>query len=1113
MSLEHEQLVAAIAALEAQRSLLGDAVVEMAQAPLRARLSGSSDATQPQVPAQQTLKHVTILFLDVVGSTSLSQQLDPEEIHAVLDGTLGRGTAIVQAHGGSILKYAGDSLLAVFGAVEAREDDVERAVRSGLALLAEGRAIGSEIASKYNFSGFNVRVGVHTGAVLLGGGLDGVGNIRGIAVHVAARMEQTAPAGALRISHATYLHVRGIFDVEAQEPIQVKGVDEPMRTYLVVRAKPKAFRVPTRSIEGIEIPLVGREAEFDHLKAAFEEALAGRRLRAVTLIADVGLGKSRLMHELQGWLDAQSDRCRVLLGRSQPSSALQPFGLLREILCMRLQIADSDGAEVARKRLVEGMMPHFREAGELQAQLLGQLIGMDFSESPALLEIRRDPAVLRSRGLAAFRNYLRQLAADPSSVLVMLLDDLHWADDASLECLQTLLEDRDLPLLLVLAGRPGLLDRVPNWGAKQEHHTRVTLSTLTEQNRRRLTSALLQHISNVPDSLHELIDSQAEGNPFYAEELVKMLIDDGAIVKAGEGWQVQPEKLQTAHIPGTLTGVLEARLDALAGPERHALQLASIIGPVFWDDALVNVDPAAAPELSALQRKGMIYVRPESAFGDTTEECFHHHLLHQVTYNTVLRATRQAAHARCAAWLAQRVGERGDEYLSITAAHFERCGDTAEAIAWYERAHRAAVNRHAIRAALQYVERMLAMPELTDPHKRYWLHTHLLGHADVLSDRELHALALEKNSAIAEQLDDDFKRAEVAANRALFADRLGRPAEAGEWAQKAAALSERSDCASAAALAYGELAWLARDRRDIAEARRLNDIALEWAKKAGQRLIKPGDDVYEAMLLVESALISNTEFDPETAARVMNDALALALRLNRPRMVCHCYGALAETYVDLGNTELAERNLDALEELAGRMNYLRLSAQALKKRAELALRANELDRAHALAVQVELEYKNMSDGRNQAQCQRIQADTHASQGDHVAAQKVLENMRELYIKHEHPTDATVCRLLIADCLRAQGDKAGAVRMISSELEALNAVGALDAADDALKARMAIWRVLADGGDPSALHHLQIAGMELKRQTEKIQDPLVLERALSNVPIYREVVAALKSAGG
>ena len=318
---EQQQLEAAIAALEGQRSTLGDAVVESLLAAARAKLAALTLAGRTAVGAAQTLRQVSILFLDVVGSTALAQRLDPEEISAVMDDALARGTAVVQAHDGKVLQYAGDSILAVFGADEAREDDAERAVRCGLALLELGKALGAEVRAAHGHDGFDVRVGVHTGGVLLGGGVDADGSIRGIAVNIAARMEQTAPAGALRISHDAYAQVRGLFEVERQEPLAVKGVDEPIQSYLVLRAKARSFRLGSRGIEGVATRMIGRDAELEALQDAFKRLFVDRKLAAVTVVADAGIGKSRLLYEFAAWSDARPESFFLFRGRATPQTA------------------------------------------------------------------------------------------------------------------------------------------------------------------------------------------------------------------------------------------------------------------------------------------------------------------------------------------------------------------------------------------------------------------------------------------------------------------------------------------------------------------------------------------------------------------------------------------------------------------------------------------------------------------------------------------------------------------------------------------------------------------------------------------------------------------------
>jgi class 3 adenylate cyclase len=251
-----EQIAATIAALEAQRALLGDAVVDTALAPLRGKLA-ALHAPEIAAAAQQ-LKQVSVLFVDVVGSTAIGQQLGPEEIHAVMDSALERFTSVVQAHNGRVLQYTGDGMLAAFGTETAAEDDVDSAIRAGLGICEEALLHAPLVRRLHGVPDFNVRAGVHTGRVLLGGGVDAEGSIRGAAVNVAARMEQTAPPGRLRISHDSWRHVHGLFEFEEQPPISVKGIEQPMRSYLVASALPRTQAHGPRGVEGVQTRLVVR---------------------------------------------------------------------------------------------------------------------------------------------------------------------------------------------------------------------------------------------------------------------------------------------------------------------------------------------------------------------------------------------------------------------------------------------------------------------------------------------------------------------------------------------------------------------------------------------------------------------------------------------------------------------------------------------------------------------------------------------------------------------------------------------------------------------------------------------------------------------------------------
>ena len=259
-------------------------------------------------------------------------------------------------------------------------------------------------------------MGIHTGGVLLGGGVDPDGSIRGIAVNIAARMEQTAPAGALRISHETYAQVRGMFEVEAQAPLMVKGIDEPVQSYLVIRAKPRSFRVGTRGIEGVATRMIGRDAELEALQEAFKRLFIDRRLAAVTVVADAGIGKSRLLYEFAAWSEARPESFSIFRGRATPQTQGQPFGLLRDIIAWRFQIADDDSIEAARRKMEQGIVPLFLDddgpdLAEGHAHLLGHLVGIEWRDSRHVRGILDDPKQIRNRAFHAAAQMFRRVSA------------------------------------------------------------------------------------------------------------------------------------------------------------------------------------------------------------------------------------------------------------------------------------------------------------------------------------------------------------------------------------------------------------------------------------------------------------------------------------------------------------------------------------------------------------------------------------------------------------------------------------------------------------------------------------------------------------------------------
>ncbi len=949
-------LDAAVASLNAQRGVLGDAAVDAAIAALR-----GSAAAAPAVAAQR-LRQLSVLFVDVADSTHLLSAVGVEQAPAVVDAAVQRFAALVQQHGGEVLRYTGDGLKAAFGTHDTREDEAERAVRAGLAILDAAGVHAARLRADFGVEGFAVRVGIHTGAVVLGGGAEADRSAIGQAVHLAARMEQSAPLGQLRISQDTHAQVRGLFRVQAQPPLEVKGVDEPLQTWLVLEAEHDAERAVQRGIEGLDTPMIGRDAELNALLALHAQACRERSLRAATVIADAGVGKTRLRRELLARLGLHHEGQGLLQARAHPDGTVQAYGLLRQLVARWFGIADDlDGAS-ARARLVAGLAPLLGERGTARAQVVGQLLGHDFADTTAVQAL--SPRELREAAFAALIEALHALATQ--APLVVVLDDLHWADGASLDWVQRLAAPAPVPLLLVMLARPALRDRRADaLTAPELAAPLIELAPLHGEHAPALADALLRALPDAPADLHALLVQRAEGNPFYMEELLRMLIDDGVIDARAVPWRLRGRWQEHARVPATLVGVLQARLDALPADELVALQEASIVGPVFWDSALASIDAAAPGLLPALTARHFVVERAGSTFAQSAELAFHHQLLHDVTYDTVLGAARREGHARVACWLADRVADRAGEFLGITAEHFERAGDSAQALEFYDRARLDAEHRYAHDAALAYAERALRQPALAAPMWRFQLLAARQRTFEAQGRVAEAQQALDGLAALVETENSDAMRAEMASIRMLRADREGRAADAELLARQAAALAETADAPSAGALGHGELAWLAVMRNDHESADRHLESGLVYARRAAQQHWREGGYAhYEPQLraiAIESLLMRERFFDAERAvqaalavlpARLLRDRVQLLMRLTRAAAGSGDLSAAVDTARDAialaDDIAIPRLRSDALCQLAGLLGSMgdRSGQQQYAEQAEALARAN----AHAAGI-------------------------------------------------------------------------------------------------------------------------------------------------------------------
>ena len=973
---EREQLEQSIAALEAQRVVLGDAVVE----PLIAAAREKLEALKKEAKTARQRKLVTVLFADVSGftaeiSAAMSERIDAEAVSDLMNALWTRLDGAITAHGGMIDKHIGDAVMALFGAPTAREDDVERAIRAALAMQEELATFRD--AQQIELA---MRIGINTGPVLLGEvGTTGEYTAIGDAVNLASRLEHAAPMGGVLISHDTYRHVRGIFSTRTLEPIQVKGKAEPVQVYTVQGLKARPFRLPTRGVEGVETRMVGRDAELRHLQDALHTVLEEGRMHVVTVVGDAGLGKSRLLHEFKKWVELLPEEVLYFRGRADQRTSNAPYYLLRDVFFSRFEIQDSDEAEAAREKLERGILSFMGADARMQAHFIGHLIGLDFAASPYLRSILGDARQIHDRAFHYATRFFAAATRPPQAGTVepgpamLLLDDLHWADDGSLDFFEHLAQEGGrLPLLIVALTRPDLFERRPAWGTGQAHQTRLELRPLSERDSQRLVEEILRKVEHIAPDLCDLIVRRASGNPFYAEELIKMLVERDVIVKGEERWHFESGRLTEIGIPPTLTGVLQARLDKLPTPERGALQRASVVGRIFWDGAVAQLNGQTVRALGTLQERELVFERQTSAFGGEHEYIFKHTILHDVTYESVLKRLRRLYHARVADWLVARGGERSAEYAVQIGEHYERAGREVEAAQWYAQAGRRAQDAYAPDAAVAYYRKALKfLPEgsQADRARRIELYRGLglmlhwktrfeeaseayeamRAGAEAVNDAVAHARAWEGLAAV--QRDQGNYRAalEVTEQAARIARNAGAPGQA----ILAAALYNEGWIhfelgEMDAALSLGERALrlstelAAEGGSSAVEARRVMADSLNllgWARRnAGQyeqaehhferalALARDlGDRVWVARMLNNLGIIAEAREEYHKAAPIYREALEVARELGHRQGEIVMLNNLGGAKVGLEEYGAAEADLRQAIEMAEAVGWGGLS--------------------------------------------------------------------------------------------------------------------------------------------------------------------------------------------
>ncbi len=709
--------------------------------PVKAERTPSSsdlDGSRVKLTAPEERRVVTIMFADITGSTPLADKLDPEDLRAILVGYFNLMTEQIRRHGGTVEKYIGDAVMAVFGAPVAHEDDPDRAVRAALDMQAALARFNQRRQSQDSeATRLQMRIGINTGEVAAPGAQFSRRDflITGDAVNVAARLQQVAMPDMILVGERTYQTTRNVFEFRPLAPLSLKGKPEPIHAWVVQDFRhgrdatgPYAIIQHPRGIDGLEAPLVGRDLELTLMHATYARVQAEKHSHLITLLGGPGIGKSRLVRDFIA-REQEAAKCtscneslnapRVLQGRCPPYGEGITYWPLVEILRSLLKAEEGESREALKRRLHEFVQDTLtkaksnEDAVEIANALnrsvgsgpLGDISELSFSERR---EIQRSThsksteqggtqAVL----LRAWRIFLEAIAEQ--GPLILVIDDLQWADEALLDLLEYLTDRiNDEPILFLCSARPDFFERRREWGGGRRNFTTIVLDALTSEESRDLITGLLD-TQELPDVLYHTIQRRAEGNPFFIEEIVRMLIDQGMLVYQQGCWGIgkQNENIMSElaspatppddtlidqhymlplPLPDTVQGVLAARIDLLSQVEKQILQYAAIIGRTFWLAGVIELATdfeidTVLKTLEVLKQHDFIIESEKQTRIPVDRDSvynFKHVLIRDVVYNNIPRLRRSQKHAQLALWLEETVGDNTEAFVELLAYHYQQ---------------------------------------------------------------------------------------------------------------------------------------------------------------------------------------------------------------------------------------------------------------------------------------------------------------------------------------------------------------------------------------------------------------------------------------------------------
>jgi class 3 adenylate cyclase/tetratricopeptide (TPR) repeat protein len=895
-------------------------------------------------------KTVTALFADVVGSTAMGSQRDPEFVRDVLRQFFARMRAVAESHGGTVEKYIGDAVMVVFGMPRVHEDDAERAVRAALSMRAATAGLEAELGV-----GLAIRLGVNTGEAVTGAGDTPQFLLTGDAINVGARLVAGAEPGEILVGERTRSLTSDAIEYGPGRHIVAKGKAEPVLAHPAIRPRTDV-PIQHRGLAPLRADLVGRERELRVLLDAIGAVTAERRPQLVTVLGQAGVGKSRLVEEaLQR---ASQKSLRVLRGRCLPYGTDSAYWAFGEVIRADAGIVLGDDKPSALSKLEA-------RVGELIADLtqramvcarLAVLIGLEDRDAALSDVVKERIAAELMRGL---RRYLEAIAGSDESLLVLVLEDLQWGERPVLDAIEDLIDHPDVTrILLVCLARPELVELYPGWAGSRANASTVMLEPLTDRDVATLIARLLR-IDDLPPALRELIGKGSGGNPLFCEELLRMLIDDGTIIHEGDTWRSTSPTAEI-RIPDSVQAVLGARLDSLPPPEKLALQTASVLGEHFSLSVLFGLRAPAelAPAPESLVRKGLFVESPD---GETI--AFKHVLIRDVAYASLAKAERADLHERAVARLIETARDRTAEVSEVLAYHAERAYALTSELA-ERRAQRSA-------RASSAVERLAAAGEraaglyANEKAAELYARAIAIASAEPPEPELLTSLYVRRGRAL--ELMNDFVKAQT-----NYEEMERRAGELGDEAMLLDALSRQATIHA-----------VGTQQLDRSRSEALIDRGLEIARRRGDKRV-------EARLKWSHAHLAIWTGRLELAMRSAEEAVAIARDLDFREELAYALNILARVESQSGRLDAAMAHYGEAAELFDGLRNGPMLADTRVMVASLKVGLGDYDGALAAASDV---YRLSEESHNpwgQGMSRSTTAIVHWERGDYAEAIRALE---------------------------------------------------------------------------------------------------------------------------